>query len=208
MTLQANNVTTSQVASDDASQAEAEKQDNKTTLIDSDKDTTKDSETTPDDLEDSTESNDLDDDTNDDDDTNTDTDDNSEKDKTEDDSADSVAIKKLRKESAKYRTERNEALNEIEALKEAKESDSDNLATAIQERDEALMLLTKVKISYDMGIPVDLLPDGDEETIKEQAQKLKGWKGSEGNGPVVNSVGEINRRNSADDIARAFLQIK
>lgn len=207
MTLQANNVTTSQVASDDASQAEAEKQDNKTTLIDSDKDTTKDSETTPDDLEDSTESTDLDDDTNDDD-TNTDTDDNSEKDKTEDDSADSVAIKKLRKESAKYRTERNEALNEIEALKEAKESDGDNLATAIQERDEALMLLTKVKISYDMGIPVDLLPDGDEETIKEQAQKLKGWKGSEGTGPVVNSVGSINRRNSADDIARAFLQIK
>ena len=115
-------------------------------------------------------------------------------------------VKKLRRESARYRTERNEAREKIETLTKDLDSEREKISVLTKERDEAIMSLTKSKISSETGVPVDLLPEGDEEEIRARAETLRDWKGTSTQGTVyVESVGKNTGGVSKEEIAREFM---
>lgn len=115
-------------------------------------------------------------------------------------------VKKLRRESARYRTERNEAREKIEDLTKDLDSEREKISVLTKERDEAIMSLTKSRISSDTGVPVDLLPEGDEEEIRARAETLRDWKGTSTQGSVyVESVGKNTGGVSKEEIAREFM---
>ena len=115
-------------------------------------------------------------------------------------------VKKLRRESARYRTERNEAREQIETLTKDLDSEREKISVLTKERDEAIMSLTKSKISSETGVPVDLLPEGDEEEIRARAETLRDWKGTSSQGTVyVESVGKNTGGVSKEEIAREFM---
>lgn len=130
-------------------------------------------------------------------------------------------LKDTRRESARYRNERNELKPLAQKYQEqidAKKSDLEKALEKIEqlesEKAAADLAATRAKISASTGVPVDLLPAGTEEEITSAAEKLKTWADSRRESqtpnrtaPYVPSVGRGSGGDDRDSQARRILGV-
>ena len=121
-------------------------------------------------------------------------------------------VGKLRKESAKYRTERNDLKPLAEKFKELEESKKSELEKANEriaaleaEHQAAQSKLIKAQVASETGVPVELLPDGDEELVRAHAERLQEWgsKNSEPAKPKAPNVPTVGHEGGDDRDAYA-----
>lgn len=125
-------------------------------------------------------------------------------------------IRDGRKEAAKYRAERNELKPKaekydetVEASKSELEKAQEQIAALEAEANSAKSQATKAQVAAETGVPVDLLPDGDEESLRAHANALLEWgsKNSEPVKPKAPNVPSVGREggDDRDALARKIL---
>lgn len=121
-------------------------------------------------------------------------------------------IRDGRKEAAKYRNERNELkplADKYADLEESKKSElekaQERIAALEQEANAAKSQAVKAQVASETGVPIELLPDGDEESLRAHAERLVEWgsKSVDASKPKAPHVPTVGREGGDDRDAYA-----